>query len=437
MHLIVANDVEKQFYECGAATVSITPKTGVDLYALDGMVRKSDKIHSELNANAITISLCESLLVIVSLDLIWIDKVFTEKVRNWVNLQYKDYDIHLLLVATHSHSTPQVNDKISNTARPDKSYLVFLYNQVCVAIKSAIGNKEQCYAEISVTYPNLTVNRRKKILSLNALKRGFFKTLIANRPNFNGVRDFLLYTVWFYDSKGSEKAVLLNYACHPTLFRRNAVSADFPGIVSSQLKSQLSERLVVCFLQGFTGDIKANLTKSSCFNYRGMLSYVYSCLFDNVQFDKNISQQQLENFSLNLTKCSLERHNSREVKPKLHFFRKEIKLPLCNDKYTNLEISYVSLGDRLDIIALGGEIFSEYSLWLRSLLSGKGIDLLTIGYCNDMVGYIPTYKAIQEGGYEVERAFTEFSQSSPFSDRIENIVKKEIKKIITENIKRQ
>ena len=424
---------EEEFYNLGAASISITPEPGVALYALDGAIRTSDNLNSELMANSIVIRHDKELLVIVSLDLIWVDKEFTERVRAWINLEYKNSKIHLLLVATHSHSTPQISNKICNFARPESSYLSFLYNQVCRVIDSALNNQDQCYAELSIAYPDLTVNRRKSILSLSALKHGIFKSIIANRPNYRKAHDNSLYTVWFYDSKKREKAVILNYACHPTLFRKNFVSADFPGVVSNYLKRQLSEGVVVCFLQGFSGNIKANFIKSPCINYSGLLSYVYSCIFDRVQFNKNISQEQLNSFSIKLAKIALERSNPKHVKPQLSFSSKIIKLPLQTgvlSEYPDLEISYVSIGDKLKIVALSGEIFSEYSLWLRGLLSHKEVDFLAVGYCNDMVGYIPTLNAIQAGGYEVERVFSDFSHPSPFSVRIEGMIKKEIKILI-------
>ena len=430
------NSDEKQFYKLGASTVSITPKAGVDLYALDGLLRKSDEIHSELTANVITIGFHKDLLIIVSLDLVWVDRVFTKKIQKWVNTEYSNYNIQLFLVATHSHSTPQISERICNSARPDKSYLIFLYDQTCQAIEIALNNKEQCHAELSITHPNLMVNRRKKILSLSSLKKGIFKTIVANRPNQQGLRDDSLYALWFYDSKDNEKAVLLNYACHPTLFRKNAVSADFPGVVSQQLKNQLSKELVVCFLQGFTGNIKANITYSSCVRYKRVLPYIYNCLFDRVKFNKNVSSKQLKDFSIKLAEFSLERDNAKYINPQIFFKSKTIELPLQSekdDKHANLEITYASIGDSLKIITIGGEVFNEYSLWLRKFLSFNGINVLTVGYCNGMVGYIPTYDAIQEGGYEVERALKEFALPLPFSDKIESILKEEIKKIIRES----
>lgn len=431
----MTNDFEKQFYEIGAATLSITPEAGVSLYSLDGIVRTSSKIHSGLNVSAITIGCSKDLLIIVSLDLIWVDKIFTEKVKKWLKQYIEDYDYraHLVLAATHSHSTPQISKKICNSTKPDEHYLFFLYSQVCQVIKNALSNKEKCYAELSVTNPKLTVNRRKKILSLDMLKRGIFKFIIANRPNYKSKIDDKLYTIWFYDLKSKEKAVLLNYACHPTLFRKNAVSADFPGAVSRNIKHQISEDVVVCFLQGFAGNVKADLTKYSCFHYSGFLPYIYSCLFDRLQFNKRISTKKLEDFSVNLAKSAMLRCESKKIYPKLLFYSKSIKLPLQGDistKSENIDIFYISIANELKMVALGGEIFSEYSLWLRSFLMRYKVYSLTVGYCNSMVGYIPTHKAMLEGGYEVERTFEDFSHSSPFSDRIEGFIKHEIKKLI-------
>jgi len=151
----MTNDFEKQFYEIGAATLSITPEAGVSLYSLDGIVRTSSKIHSGLNVSAITIGCSKDLLIIVSLDLIWVDKIFTEKVKKWLKQYIEDYDYraHLVLAATHSHSTPQISKKICNSTKPDEHYLFFLYSQVCQVIKNALSNKEKCYAELSVTNP--------------------------------------------------------------------------------------------------------------------------------------------------------------------------------------------------------------------------------------------------------------------------------------------
>jgi hypothetical protein len=426
----------ENFFEVGASKVNITPQPGVALYKLDGVNRNSNEVNSELNVNTIILGLKKSLLIIVSLDLIWIDRIFSNKVQEWINLNYRGYNANLLLSATHSHSTPQISKKILNSARPDNFYLEYLFNKVCKSIEKALDNLENCYAKFSVTNPKLTVNRRKKILSPKFLKRGIFRSFIANRPNYKVSCDDSLYSVWFYNQNDKETAVLLNFACHPSLCRDNAVSADFPGKVSDYLREKLSEDLVVCFLQGFSGNVKANITTLSYLRFNGMANFLYSLLFDRVHFDKNITTKQLNNFSLSIAKYALKRNNEKQISPKLFFSSEKIQLPLQdnNDNFIGIEIFYFSIGENLGGIAIGGEVFNEYSSWVRSLSFLDSTELLTLGYCNDMVGYIPTYEAINEGGYEVDRALKEFSLVKPFSDKIESLLKKKIEKLVKSSL---
>ena len=189
----------------------------------------------------------------------------------------------------------------------------------------------------------------------------------------------------------------------------------------------------MCFLQGFAGNIKANITNSSCSNYKGFFSYMYGCIYDRIQFDKNISNQELNNFSIQLAKFALNRNTCKRLKKQIFFYSKIVNLPLnCDIKsqYPDIEILYLSIGKRLKAVFLSGEVFSEYSIWLRESLFNKDVDLLTVGYCNNMVGYIPTSKEINKGGYEVERSFIEFAHLYPFSDQIEKIIKQNVQNMV-------
>ena len=421
----------EKLFNIGSSEILITPNVVVDLYTLDGKIRKRGDVYSDLTASAVVINDNYESIIVVSLDLIWIDRNFSSNIQDWVDSQYVMSGSKVLLVATHSHSTPQISSKISNTARPNLVYLKFLHKNVCKLITNAWSNQVKCYAEMSVSNPNLAVNRRKKILNLESIKKGFFKTMVANRPNYKGTKDDLLYSVWFYNDNGDEKAVLLNYACHPSLFRKNAVSSDYPGEVRKYLQDQVSKKLTVCFLQGFAGNIKANIVGSPCsISIKNIHICLYSYIFDRIQFNKNIPNSSIKNFSKKLGICAISRKKKISITPKITFTSRTISLPLReNNNSVNLDFYYVSIGDILKIALFGGEMFSEYSIWMRKYLAHKNHYLLTVGYCNDIVGYIPTMKSINEGGYEVERT-SDFSQASSFSDKIEKIIKNEFKKII-------
>ena len=66
-------------------------------------------------------------------------------------------------------------------------------------------------------------------------------------------------------------------------------------------------------------------------------------------------------------------------------------------------ISVWRVGDWLTLVALPEETVSEYVPLLKRALGGEG--LWTAGYSNDVSGYLPTVKILNEGGYETRGLF--------------------------------
>jgi hypothetical protein len=58
----------------------------------------------------------------------------------------------------------------------------------------------------------------------------------------------------------------------------------------------------------------------------------------------------------------------------------------------------VGLSQSLVFIGLGGEVVVDYSLRLKRELTGAPV--WVAGYCNDVMGYIPSRRVLAEGGYE-------------------------------------
>jgi hypothetical protein len=66
-------------------------------------------------------------------------------------------------------------------------------------------------------------------------------------------------------------------------------------------------------------------------------------------------------------------------------------------------IAVWQFGDRLTLVGLPEETVSEYVPLLQQALGADG--LWTAGYCNDVSGYLPTVKILNEGGYETRGLF--------------------------------
>ena len=76
------------------------------------------------------------------------------------------------------------------------------------------------------------------------------------------------------------------------------------------------------------------------------------------------------------------------------------------------------------IITSNAELFSYYSLWVKSYFKKSNLIFIIAGYSNGMVGYIPDANAVRDGGYEVDRALHIFNQESRYSENVEICVKK-------------
>jgi hypothetical protein len=68
--------------------------------------------------------------------------------------------------------------------------------------------------------------------------------------------------------------------------------------------------------------------------------------------------------------------------------------------YPNYSAHAFALGDRLTMVALSGEVVVDYAVRLRKELGGQGRALWVAAYANDVVGYIPSVRVLNEGGYE-------------------------------------
>ena len=79
-------------------------------------------------------------------------------------------------------------------------------------------------------------------------------------------------------------------------------------------------------------------------------------------------------------------------------------------EHMETSVEALSLNDLL-MIGVPAELFVEYALQLKKAVEGKTIML--VGYCNDIVGYVVTPEADEEGGYEAGASFLE-----PSSGRI-------------------
>jgi hypothetical protein len=104
----------------------------------------------------------------------------------------------------------------------------------------------------------------------------------------------------------------------------------------------------------------------------------------------------------------------------LEQLEREGKLP---DHYP-YPVEVWQFGRSLKLIALGGEVVSDYSLRLKAQYGWD--NTWVAGYSNDVFGYTPSARVLHEGGYEADSS----GYISQFSPAIEELIVEKVAELV-------
>tara|TARA_B100001996_G_scaffold315703_1_gene258600 strand:+ start:7816 stop:9177 length:1362 start_codon:yes stop_codon:yes gene_type:complete len=450
----------KKNFLVGSSQEDITPKNIIPLYSLDHKLRSSKKIQSRIYLNTIFLSINKKKVLFITLDLIYVGEDFCNKLKKQIKSKFKINTENIMINATHTHSSPLISETIFNSAKISKNYISFLNKKILTSIVKSIKNKTYCKINYGAIDAEFNVNRRKKILDLSSLKNFRLMTKFANRPNFYGPKDSKLSVINFLDKNNSIKCMIFNYACHPSLSRFNSVSADYPGFTREYIRKYYSKNMPICFLLGFCGNLKSNLIFKRKISFKNPIKSFFEIIFDKYQFDKNLSLNKIKKFSNKISRKIFGINNFLNIKPNINCKEVNLKLFYENYNYQNLyqnikqknqfeiknylkfikknkyknfktlKIQKISIAKNLSFISLSGEVFCEYSIWLKKLSKQKSIFIIPVMCANGIMGYVPTSTALEEGGYEVERSLIEHGMPAKFTRHVEKRIYLSLKKLI-------
>jgi predicted xylose isomerase-like sugar epimerase len=87
------------------------------------------------------------------------------------------------------------------------------------------------------------------------------------------------------------------------------------------------------------------------------------------------------------------------------------------------------MGDKL-LITLGGEPVVDYSLKFKEQF---GQQTWVVGYCNDVMAYIPSLRVLKEGGYEGGGAMIPYGQPAlRWGDDVEDLISASVDRLATQ-----
>ncbi len=356
----------------------------------------------------------------------------------------------VVLTATHTHTGPATIELAAEGA--DEAYLSFLAGRIRGAAAEASRSAVPCTARTGKGACGIGVNRRR-----NEGGR------IVMAPNFEGPADPEVLVLVLEDESGRARAALINHSVHPTTLSVDSflVSADYPGRTAKHLGRLLGGDCPVFFLQGACGDVKpAVLTPDGTAFREGTEEDIERMGYELAEaaaaaalaarpvaaLRLRRSRRQLSlRFAGLPSKAELIAEKSRledeirlmeaaPVAPRSHidplaaarvFVRwadltiERLEEGRLRDRVDS-EISGFALGTDFAFAGIPGELFSEIGTAIKRTSPFPAT--CVAGYCGGSLGYLPTRRALLEGGYEAADAFKFYGHPAAFRPDTEDAI---------------
>jgi hypothetical protein len=235
----------------GVAREDITPPVGI--YARNWGAAKHDVaegIHRPLTATALTLQGEGAPLVLVAVDLGWWRATENERhVRDAVLQALQIDPARVMINMSHTHAGPATS--LEDRDKPGGELIAPYLDKVRDAVVRAARRALESAAPGSLTWTNgrcdLAVNRDLPDPSRDRYATGF---------NPSATADDTVLVGRVADPSGKVRAVLVNYACHPTslAWENKLISPDYPGAMRELIEKQVPGALAL-YLHGPSGEV--------------------------------------------------------------------------------------------------------------------------------------------------------------------------------------
>ncbi|NUQ66372.1 MAG: neutral/alkaline non-lysosomal ceramidase N-terminal domain-containing protein [Pirellulales bacterium] len=424
-------DEPKRAWKAGTASVVITPEQPMWMAGYASRDKPSEgKVH-DLSARALAIEDGQGTrLVIVTLDLIGIPRDLRDWLEKEVGREHQLPPASLLVNASHTHCGPVVRANTTympkEQAEPTEQYLQGLQKKLVEVVGQALGSLTPVALSYTHARAGFAMNRR------TPTEKGF-----QNHPYPDGPVDHDVPVLLVKSEDDKLKAVLFGYACHSTTLGFYQFCGDYAGFAKQYLE-EAHPGMTALFMAGCGGDQNpyprgelelcrqhgralANAVETGLQTYARPVGGPLRLALEEVvlEFAPPPSREQLEKEAQ--SKDKFERQHAEKLLQELQETGK------LRETYPYL-VHVVRFGEDLVLAALGGEVVVDYSLRLKSELAGPAV--WVAGYSNDVFGYIPSLRVLNESGYEAGGAMRYTALPGPFAPSIEKLIVEKVHELV-------
>jgi neutral ceramidase len=414
--------------KAGFSAIEITPPKG---WRMSGYFyeRFSTNTHDELQAKAMVLQKGDEQAALVVCDLIGISESLSSRVREAASKKTKIPVANIIIAATHTHTGPlyegglreffheRAEAKYGRDPAEGVEYFSILADRLVAVLVEAQRGLQPVYLEVgSTTITNVSFNRRywlndgKVMTNPGKTNSNIVGPAGPIDPRFG-------FIVAMNPRKDRVLGTLSSFALHPDTVGGREYSADYPFYLEQSVRKMLGEDLVSIFGNSTCGNInhlnvsdpKPQGGQAEAERIGKALGNAVSDLLPKLKAVKNQTLRAgretvvvpLQQFSPE--KVAAAKTNMNRLGLDMPFLEQVdtariYDLQLRRATSLKLEVQAICLGADTAIVGLPGEIFVEHGLAIKKASPFKNTFIIEL--CNDSIGYVPTRKAYEEGGYE-------------------------------------
>ncbi len=417
-------------WKAGTARVIITPQDSLWMAGYAHRTHAGNgKLH-DLWAKALFLEDAEGQQgVLITVDLVGIPKQISDNIRERLHERLKLTTAQIIINTSHTHSGPVLQNALFDIYPLDSTQLIRIkqYSLEFEKLIVDLVEKAKLALEPAELYSKNGVTR------FQVNRRNNKEAEIDLLSELNGPNDFAVPVIKIVNPQGELISIVFGYACHPTVLDINKWSGDYPGFAQIELE-QKYPGVTALFFQGAGADqnpmprrsiaLAKQFGKTLAVAVERVLEEEMQALdskmttaYSEVDLTiKPYSKRKLQKYVKNLSAYQLR-----------WAMRMMSKVNQGDDLITTYPypIQLWKLGDQA-IWCLAGETVVGYAIGLKKMF---GPDTFVMGYCNDIMSYIPTKKIIKEGGYEGLIAQRVYGLPGPWDLSIESVIFEEAKNL--------
>jgi neutral ceramidase len=392
-------------WKIGLAEVKITPEQPLLLSGYASRKTPFEKIVGDIYAKAMAIEDSDGQrAVLVTSDLLYFNAAVADPICERIEKKTGLKREQVLLNFSHSHSGPQTTLKGGGEANRNVAYTRDLQDKFVDIVAQSLGRLQPATMAWGGGVIDFAMNRRE-----------FTPKGVILGVNPRGLTDRGVPVIRVDGSDLQPRAIVFGTAVHGTTLSANSflLCGDFPGFAQDALRQRYPKAQSM-YLLGCAGDTNPyprggkdvvkdlEITRQ---HGKALADEVGRVLDAKLQPLVGPLRVAFDRVDLPLLAHASRKELTKLAADKNHPQSKEAEQLLAKQAagekprtHINCPVAVWRFGDGLTVVALSGEVVIDYVPMLEKALGPN--QLLVLAYCNEVFGYLPTARLLDEGGYE-------------------------------------